>query len=46
MIFEAKFEAFLMLALVDDFRTLKWLESVPYPDLVYQKTQKFLQMFN
>lgn len=29
--------------LVDDFRTANWLEIVPYPELVYQKSQLFLQ---
>ena len=33
-----------MLAIVDDFQTLKWLESIPNPELMYQKTQEYLQM--
>jgi hypothetical protein len=31
-------------ALVDDFRTANWLEIVPYPELVYQKSMMFLNL--
>ena len=34
------------LALVDDFRTANWDEIIPYPELTYQETQKFLQIPN
>jgi len=33
-------------ALVDDFRTTNWLEIVPYPEIVYQKTRQFLNIYN
>ena len=29
--------------LVDDFRTANWAEIVPHPELVYQKSQQYLQ---
>ena len=35
----------LLLALVDDFRTAKWSEIIPYPELVYQKSQQYLQFY-
>ena len=31
-------------ALVDDFRTTNWLQIVPYPEIVYQKSAQFLQI--
>ena len=31
-------------ALVDDFRTANWLQIVPYPEIVYQKSRQFLQI--
>ena len=40
---EAKIVAKMMLALVDDFQTSEWIKSVPYPELVYQKTTDYLQ---
>ena len=30
------------LALVDDFRTTDWQQIIPYPELTYQETQKYL----
>ena len=38
------FEAREMLTIADDFRIMKYLESIPDPELVYQKTQEYLQM--
>lgn len=34
-----------LLGIVDDFRTAIWVELVPYPELVYQKSQQFLQSY-
>jgi hypothetical protein len=31
-----------MLALVEDFRTANWSEIINYPELVYQKTVRYL----
>jgi len=33
------------LALVDDFRTANWIDIIPYPELVYQKSEQFLQKY-
>lgn len=28
--------------LVDDFRTFNWAQNIKYPELAYQKSQKYL----
>jgi len=34
------------LALVDDFRKANWPEIIKYPELVYQKSQQYLQYYS
>jgi len=33
------------LALIDDFRTPEWARNIKYPEIVYQKSVKFLQEY-
>lgn len=44
-IFLACTELAEVLALVDDFRTAKWDEIIPDPELVYNKTVQFLTLY-
>ena len=36
----------LELGVVDDFRTVDWVQMVKYPELVWDKSQQFLRTVN
>jgi len=36
------FKSAFLLALPEDFRTANWIEIIKYPELVYQKSEEYM----